>query len=339
MKAGKRCIWGNFKKGLICTVLLFCLMTDMASAVAAEPDMTSKTVGDSKIVRVGYYEDNEGFQFGSGDNVRKSGYAYEYYQEIARYTGWTYEYEYGSWSEIYEKLIDGEVDIMAGVSKLDSRMSDMLFPDSAMGRETYYIYVPRDKAASDGAVIDLDGVRMGVKANSYMQLMLEEFADRNNIEFDMIPYNGLEERIEDLEAGRLDCIVTVENDRLEGQLPVFNIGSSEFYFAVNKNRPDLLDELNEAQEEILSNSPYYASQLQNKYFNESEGTQNLTDKELEWLKAHPLLRVGYLTDYMPYCDRGENDELTGMLKVVLAEFSDYAGMQFICTSYDNYLNQ
>lgn len=60
-----------------------------------------------KTVRVGYYFSHN-FQEGTDDTSPKSGYSYEYLQKLASYTGWKYEYVYGEWDELFEKLTNGE---------------------------------------------------------------------------------------------------------------------------------------------------------------------------------------------------------------------------------------
>ena len=65
---------------------------------------------EAVTVRVGYYE-NEVFQEGAEDGAIKTGYAYEYYRKISEYTGWKYEYVYGDYSVLYQKLLDGEIDL------------------------------------------------------------------------------------------------------------------------------------------------------------------------------------------------------------------------------------
>jgi diguanylate cyclase (GGDEF)-like protein len=67
-------------------------------------------------VTIGYYTEVPEFQSGSSDEEKKSGYAYEYYQILSSYTGWNYEYKYGSFSEMLAALKKGEVDILAGIS-------------------------------------------------------------------------------------------------------------------------------------------------------------------------------------------------------------------------------
>ena len=73
-----------------------------------------------KTVRVGYYE-NEVFQEGAGDGSVKTGYAYEYYWKLSEYTGWRYEYVYGGFGDLYQMLLDGEIDLFAGLAWKEDR--------------------------------------------------------------------------------------------------------------------------------------------------------------------------------------------------------------------------
>ena len=90
----------------------------------------------TKKVRVGYYE-NEVFENGASDNAVKSGYAYEYYRKLSEYTGWEYEYVYGDFSEIYQMLLKGEVDFVAGLAYTSERSNIILFPEKAMEHIAY----------------------------------------------------------------------------------------------------------------------------------------------------------------------------------------------------------
>lgn len=83
---------------------------------------------------------NQYFQEGSSDEDVKRGYGYEYLRKVACYSGWRYEYVYGKWAELYERFLAGEIDIMAGVSKLEEREDYFLFPDYKKGIEGYYLY-------------------------------------------------------------------------------------------------------------------------------------------------------------------------------------------------------
>ena len=71
--------------------------------------------GESDTVKVGYYE-NEVFQEGAREGAIKSGYAYEYYRKLSEYTGWKYEYVYGEYAKLYKMLLDGKIDLLAGLA-------------------------------------------------------------------------------------------------------------------------------------------------------------------------------------------------------------------------------
>ena len=92
-----------------------CLLTLLCVTLAAAAGLSVRTAAqpDTETVRVGYYE-NEVFQEGAAENAVKTGYAYEYYRKISEYTGWSYEYVYGDFTEMYEKLLNGEIDLRSG---------------------------------------------------------------------------------------------------------------------------------------------------------------------------------------------------------------------------------
>ncbi|MEE1159415.1 MAG: transporter substrate-binding domain-containing protein, partial [Atopobiaceae bacterium] len=92
--------------------------------VMAAPSQAYARESDGKVVRVGWYES----AFHSTDQFgRRSGYGYEYQQRIATYTGWKYEYVEGSWSELYEMLASGQIDLLSDVSYTEERAEQILY--------------------------------------------------------------------------------------------------------------------------------------------------------------------------------------------------------------------
>lgn len=108
--------------------------------------------GSGKTVRVGYYTGDSSFQDGFGDDERKTGYAYEYYQAIALLTGWRYEYVYCTRSEAMDMLRAGEIDITAGIYETDKRLEQVLLSkyDMGLGSPQYFAVAPdRDDLYSE----------------------------------------------------------------------------------------------------------------------------------------------------------------------------------------------
>ena len=145
------------------TVLHFIAILCLALMVSTlfPADVFAAESAAVEIVRVGYYE-NEVFQEGAQEGAVKTGYAYEYYQKISEYTGWRYEYVYGDFGDLYQMLLDGKIDLLAGLAWREDRAEILGYPDAAMGNETYSL-VKHD--TDDDITIDvktLSGHKIGI---------------------------------------------------------------------------------------------------------------------------------------------------------------------------------
>lgn len=316
------CIIGGIVLGVLLQINS-CYMTVCAAAENTRP----------QTVRIGYYLDNEHFQSGA-PGERKSGYAYEYYQKIAEYTGWDYEYVYGTWGELEEKLTQGEIDIMANLSMTPERQEEMLFSDAAMGREAYYIYAPigLEQIQSED-LSTLNGKKIGVTRGTIMEQMLQEYLAGHGYKSQIIPQDDYESMHEAMERGDLDACVLSDNFVATDVEQIAMIGRTDLYFAVAPGREDLLEQLNTAMDRITEVSPYYMVLLQNKYF--SDGLrQALTEEEREWLQEKGKLRFGYIKDALPIS--GEQDGFpTGVTQVVVEEMRTYLGVEVETVGYDS----
>ena len=324
----------NWRRVKAYVVIFFCLLLSLPVFFYPKNGQAAAD-REAQVVRIGYFEDNDGFQTGFSDTAPKSGYAYEYYQELAKYTGWTYKYVYGSWSDIYTKLVQGEVDIMGGMSKIDARLPYMLYAAQPMGVESYYVFVPiNNTSIRINDVTSLNNKRIGVNDHSYMLELFTKFVAERGLSCEIVPFSGSVQRMEALNRGELDGVVTVDNYTINDLKPVFKVGASDYYFAVNKNRPDILQALNAAQEKIIATSPYYITHLQKKYFGNSVIREALSDEERGWLQAHPTLRIGYLANNMPYCglDKSTN-RLTGLLAEIMPLLQKFTGSTFAARAY------
>ena len=96
---GTASFFHHFKK-LLPLALCLLLLSGAILPAAAAPAPAQQPV------RVGWYDSSYNTMDATG---RRSGYAYEYQQKIACYTGWTYEYVSGSWPDLLQKLETGEI--------------------------------------------------------------------------------------------------------------------------------------------------------------------------------------------------------------------------------------
>ena len=296
------------------TALLLCLLLALPLAAAAQES-------GLQTVRVGWYES----PFNSTDRYgRRSGYAYEYQRKVAAYAGWRYQYVEGSWSELLEMLKKGDIDLLSDVSYTRERTADMLFASLPMGTEAYHVFIAPDNAQiTSEDTASLNGKTVGVNRGSVQRDLFIEWTEMHGVQVNLTELTvSLDESLQMLKSGALDALVTLDSyGDPDAAVPVWKIGSTDFYFAVNKARPDLLTALDAAMNAIQDENLYYNQQLHEKYLGGAKSNLYLTAKEKEWLLDHGTIRVGYQDNYLAFC---ASDEVTGALTGALKDYLEYA---------------
>lgn len=269
----------------------------------------------SKVVRVGWYDSAYCYKDHFG---RRRGIAYEYQQRIAAHTGWVYEYVEGSWPNLFQMLKNGEIDLLSDVSYVKEREEHMLFSNLPMGTESYYSFViPENASISPEDLSTYNGKHVGVNKNSIQSGMLTDWAARNglDINIELITNTG-DEAVDRLKRGELDALVALDGYGARYQIePVSKIGSSDFFFAVSKKRPDILNELNRAMFAIHDEEPLYNHRLTDEHLLLTKTNAYIAPELEAWLTNHDTITIGYLDNFLPFCSQDKNTgELTGALK-------------------------
>lgn len=289
---------------LLCVVLVtMCLLP---AAVSAEES--------PKVVRVGWYDTPFNYKDAFG---RRTGYAYEYQRKIAAYTGWKYEYVEGNWPELLQMLKDGKIDLMSDVSYAEDRTEYMLYSSIPMGEELYYLYIaPDNKDISADDYATLNGKKVGITRDSVQQGQFLTWAEAHNVSAEIMELDGSEaESLLMLSNGQIDAFVTLDTyGDPDVAVPLWKIGGSDFFFAVSKNRAELLPELDMALNRIQDENKHYAEQLTAKYLRNAGTNLYLTVEERNWLDAHGPIRVGFQDNYLAFCAADQDGNLTGALK-------------------------
>ncbi|MDO4403573.1 MAG: response regulator [Atopobiaceae bacterium] len=317
---------------LLCLALFACVAVATASILRG----IAYANDEANTVRVGYYE-NEVFQEGAREGAVKTGYAYEYYRKISEYTGWNYEYVYGDYGELYQALLDGKIDLLAGLAWREDRASLIGYPDAVMGSESYYL-VKHDE--DDNITVDpatLDGCKIGV-LDSAMVDVLRKYLDEHQISAEVVTYSDYTHLFGAFDAHDID-VLAAESDGAHSRahaevLGVF--GESDYYLCTSIKRPDLLAELNSAQTLLAVEEPNYLNTLRVKYYSSSVAARVFSQSERDWMGAHSSLRVGYLDNYLPYSDTDSQGKTTGIVKDIIPDILNVLGMQDMEVSYSAY---
>ena len=335
------------RSGILCTGLFRYGRTTVSFAIPAvlviialsvfwTSSVPSRAEEEPETVRVGYYE-NEVFQEGASEGAVKTGYAYEYYRKLSEYTGWKYEYVYGGFGDLYQMLLDGEIDLLAGLAWREERAGIIGYPDAIMGSESYYLVKHDSRTGITADPSTMKGKKIGV-LDSAMVGVLEQYLEDHYVKADVITYQDHEELFSAFDSGELDLFVA-ESDGAHGRehaevLCAF--GASEYYLCVNKKRPDLLKELNTAQTLLAAEEPNYLSSLGEKYYSLSVSAQAFSEAEREWMSTHDKLCVGYLNHFLPYSDTDESGNPTGIVTDIIPGIMDALGMTDKKVSFRSY---
>ena len=275
---------------------------------------------EGKVVRVGSFEDT--FNFIDQNGVRR-GYGYELMQKIAGYTGWTFEYVTCDWSNCFEKLENGEIDIMGDISYTDERAEKMLYSDMPMREEKYILYA--DLEASGIRPSDLstiNGRHVGALLGSKTEMMLTAWEKKHGIETTHSNTPNFDEVNRKLAAHEIDCFVSLEQPfwKERGISRIDMIGKSDIYFVINKNRADIKKELDEGMRQLEEDDPFFLADLYKQYFS-FDIKPVLTGEEQNWVNEHGAIRIGYLKDEPGISVK---DPVTGKKGGVLYDYMEYA---------------
>ena len=299
----------------ICAVLCLLLLLPALLPVKAAAE-----TAPVKVVRVGSFEDT--FNYVNEKGVRK-GYGYELLQTLSGYTGWQFEYVTCDWSDCFEKLKNGEIDIMGDISYTEDRTEEMLFSDEPMGVEKYYLYADLSRAdISASNFKTLNGKKVGVLMGTEPEVMLTEWEEKYGLKTEHVNISNNEDVKQKLANHEIDCFVSLEESFWAelGISTITRVGESGIYYAINKDRPDIKEELDDAMRALEEANPFYTADLYKRYFS-LDYTPILTGEEKAWLREHGAIRMGFLTR-----DSGIStfDPATGELAGAITDYIQFA---------------
>ena len=320
---------------VLCLLLLLPALLPVKAAAEAAP---------AKVVRVASFEDTFNYvkenNYVNEKGIRK-GYGYELLQTLSGYTGWQFEYVTCDWSDCFEKLENGEIDIIGAISYTPDRAEEMLFSDEPMGVEKYYLYA--DLSRGDITASDfksLDGKKIGVLMGTEPEVMLTEWEEKYGLKTQHVNVSNNEEVKQKLANHEIDCFVSLEESYWAelGISTITRVGESDIYYAINKDRADIKEELDSAMRALEDADPFYTADLYKRYFS-LDYTPILTGEEKAWLKEHGAIRMGFLTN-----DSGVSvydpatGEITGTITDYILFAKDCLGnqeLEFQMVGYDN----
>lgn len=305
----------------IITVILVCF-TLIAVTAPCFADNKTKTVNVAVMNYPNFIEREE--------DGTVSGYAVEYLDTIADYTGWTYEYIDMAFGEALEKLHNGEVDILVGTQKAPGREEQFDFSESSMGENGALLCVlaNNDKYAYQDFTT-FEGLRVGgIVGSAYIELCKSYMAE-NNVNITMTEYSTDKEARTALENGQVDALMMGTIRYTKDYNVIARLTPTAMYFACNPNDTEIKSGIDSAQIYIHENNRYYEMALDKKYFSDIQNSAVFSKAELEYIQKLKPINFGYVStqDPVSYTD-DDTGEFDGMTRDIMNRITEISGLRF-----------
>ena len=237
-------------------------------------------------------------------------------------------------------LLEGRIDLLAGLAKREDRIGVIGYPEEPMGNEIYtLVRHEADTSVPHSSPAALSGKKIGV-LKSAVEDILDDYLKAHSIDARVVSYDDYESLFSAFDSGEVE-ILAAEGDGAYGREDaevICTFGTSSYYLCVSASRPDLLEKLNEAQSLLATEEPNYIGTLRSKYYSASVSSHSFSDAERKWLSENKSLRLGYLDNYLPYSATDENGNATGLIKDLVPRMLSELGIPGIAVSYRGYEN-
>lgn len=258
------------------------------------------------------------------------GYGIDYLTELAAYTGWTYEYVYcESWEDAIRLIKDGQADILAPTAYTKDRNNWGLFSDTSIMSTYNAIMCLNTK--EDYIYEDFENInQMTIGCSKGFNAKEEFFRYLSSRKLTpKIKYYPTEANARSaLDKGEIDAYVSNVMDMDKNLKILAKFSPLKLYYFTNKKNASLMEQLNDALNDIQINSPFFQQSLYNNYFSTISAAP-LTKGEREYMKKIPAITVACASDYFPlsYINT-ETNELDGVIPDILHMIEENSGLKF-----------
>lgn len=315
---------GSAKRSIAFFMCLLCFCSFAFTSYASEDS-------SNIVVRVGFF-DFEGYHE-TGEQGQRSGYGYEYLHEMAKYTGWIFEYVDGTWDECQEMLKNGEIDLLTSAQYSEKREEVFDFSSTSMGTSYAQLTVADGNTTySRNDFANFSGMKIGLLNGNSRNDKLASYATEMGFTYIPKMYDTQEELDLALQTGSVDSVLTSNLRKLNQERVIAQFAPSPFYAVVKEGNQELLNEVNEALELIEMNTPAFRYNLFQEYYRvDTSDTFILSREEQEYLDAKPTIRAVIRPGVSPLSDweEGKFDGISADMMEYLLDGLDIK-VEYIC---------
>lgn len=326
----------------ICGRLMLGLIILSAAVFAPHDKVQAGETDQGRVLKVGV-TDAPGITE-IDENGTRHGIVVDYLNEIAKYTGWEYEYIDTEGDALVEEFLEGKYDLMGGAYYQEGLEEYFAYPDYNTGYNKSVLMARRD----DDSIRSydwksLEGKTIGIYDRAVENVRrLKVFLDSNGINCTLKAYT-----VEQMEGGNLySYLESGEVDMLLGNAVgdsgafrvVAEFDSQPHYIVTRPDETEILDGLNMAMEKILDSNPHFAQERYDANIQDSiTASIALNEEEKSYIAEKKTVSVAVMKGWHPlFCEGSDKEPHDGIISDMLEEVSDFTGLEFTYKFADSY---
>ena len=320
-------------------VLLLAVFLALAFSFPAQASETEK-----RVLRVAFPQ-VEGISWTAKDGSRH-GMVVDYLNEIAKYTGWEYEYIDTTGETMLSQFQNGEFDLMGGCYYLPTLEDVYAYPDYNTGYSVSALLARKDDWSIRSYDLEsLNGKTIGVYERAVENVRrLKEFLQINGLECEL-RYLKYEQLSEDgnfypyLEQGEVDLLLGNISDNNGTFRMVASYDSQPLYIVTTPGNEEVLDGLNMALGRILEANPTFAKQCFASNYPDEIVDIQLSESDLAYIKQKKSITVAVPKDWHPLaCPESEQELHPGLVHDLLEQVKAFTGLDFTYVYTEKYID-
>lgn len=319
---GKRKIWIRLM-GIFLVVLCILGVPESKRLYASERGE------ENRVIRVGYI-DYDGF-IDRQEDGSYTGYGVEYLEEIAKFTGWKYEYVYDSWDNHLQGILSGDIDVVCHAQKSKEREEQYLFSKYSIGSESSVLYVRSDDDRYYyNDFENFDSMVIAVLGDSYQNEEFAYYAGKKDFSFTFREYAKPTDCFDALDDGLVDAVAMGSLAFKQEYKVICRFGSDPFYFMMSREDQELQDGFDDALGQITAAGSSFEAELYQKYYGQAAASSEVifTREEAEYIEQADPVTIACIPNRAPFSSQNEEGEMEGITIDVLKLLEQYSGLQF-----------
>lgn len=321
--------------GITISLLVFIMLAFHLSALARTSEKRVLRVAFPQVVGMSW----------TAEDGSHHGMLVDYLNEIAKYTGWEYEYIDTNRQTVLNEFIAGQYELMGGNYYIPGLEEYYAYPDYNMGYSRSLLLARSDDRTIHSYNLEsMNGKTIGVYENAKENIRrLKEFLAINGLDCKFQYYSLKDMQKNDeglyfyLMNGEIDLLLSGIIYNHDSVRVIATYNSQPYYIVTNPSNKEVLDGLNMALERILDANPNFAAERYAANFPARLVNIQFSDRDLEYVKKRKTITVAVPENWYPfYCKETSQKNHVGIMVDVLDKIKDFTGLDFSYVYAKNY---